>query len=151
MHFIRSTIFIIALSCTIGISQGKPNNSSLNNFKDYVKDLLNIMGVENEYTRFLSYMKVYPPEDMKMRALYNEFFSFDAYTSDLTQIYAKYYTLDDVINLIKFYSSLLGKKTLQLNHELHKKMEDIMLNKISDYILTSTEQGFDILLPEISK
>jgi hypothetical protein len=95
-------------------------------------------------------MKVYPPEDMKMRALYNEFFSFDAYTSDLTQIYAKYYTLDDIINLIKFYSSLLGKKTLQMNHELHQKMEDIMLNKISDYILTSTEQGFDIL-PEISK
>jgi len=151
MHFIRSTVFIIALFCTIGISQGKPNNSSLNSFKDYVKDLLNIMGVENEYTRFLSYMKVYPPEDVKMRALYNEFFSFDAYISDLTQIYAKYYTIDDIIKLIRFYSSLLGKKTLQMNHELHKKMEDIMLNKISDYILTSTEQGFDVLLPEISK
>jgi len=149
MHFIRSKILIIALLCTIGIIQGKPIRSSASNLKAYIKYLLNITGVENEYTRFLSYIKIHPPEDIKMKALYNELFSFDTYVSDLTEIYVKYYTLDDVIQLINFYSSPLGKKTLQLTQELNRQMEDIMLTKISDYIFTLIENGFDVVLPQI--
>jgi hypothetical protein len=151
MHFIGLTLFLTALLCTNGLVQGKPAAQSSVSLKDYVKYLLNIMGVENEYVLFLSYMKVYPPEDVKLKALYNEYFSLDAYLSDLTEIYMKYYTMDDVMKLIEFYSSPLGKKTLQLNHELHKQMEEIMLTKISDYIFTSAERGFDIVLPQISK
>jgi hypothetical protein len=149
MHFIRSTLIIIGLFCTIDGIQGKPNNSSPNNLKGYIKYLLNIIGVENEYARFLSYMKIHPPEDIKMKSFYNELFSFDSYISDLTEIYAKHYTLDEIIQLINFYSSPLGKKNLQINQELSRQMEDLMLTKISDYIFTATEHGFDIVLPEI--
>jgi hypothetical protein len=149
MHFIHPTTLIIVLLCTICTIQGKPTNSSSNNLKDYVKYLLNIIGVENEYVRFLSFMKVYRPEDAKMKGLYDELFSLDAYISDLTTVYSKYYTLDDVIKLIDFYSSPLGKKTLQINQQLNPQMEDIMLSKISDYIFTSTQYGFDIPLPQI--
>ena len=74
MCSIRSVILIIALLCTTDISQGKPTNPSSHNFKGYVKYLLNILGTENEYTRFLSFMKIYPPEDIKMKAFYNELF-----------------------------------------------------------------------------
>jgi hypothetical protein len=96
-------------------------------------------------------MKIYPPEDVKMKAFYNELFAFDAYVSDLIDIYAKYYTMDEIIKLINFYSSPLGKKNLQMNQEFDREMEDIMLTKISDYIFTSSEHGFDILLPQISQ
>jgi len=147
MYSIRSIILITALLCTIGISQGKPTSSSANSFKGYVKYLLNILGTENEYTRFLSFMKISPPEDIKMKAFYNELFSFDSYLSDLIEIYAKYYTTDEIIQLINFYSSPLGKKHLQINQELNRQMEDTMLTKISDYIFTSAENGFDIPLP----
>ncbi|CAF1267986.1 unnamed protein product [Adineta steineri] len=150
MHFICLTIFITALFCANGIIEGKPTGPSSANIKDYVKYLLSLIGVENEYTRFLSYVKIYPPEDKKMKALYDEYFSLESYLSDLTDIYTKHYTLEDILKLIDFYSSSLGKKTLQLNHELNHQMEDVMLTKISDYIFTSTEKGFDIILPQIS-
>ncbi len=84
-----------------------------------------------------------------MKNFYNELFSLDSYVSDLIEIYAKHYTLDDVINLINFYSSPLGKKTLRMNQVLNKQMEDLMLTKISDYIFTSAEHGYDIVLPQI--
>lgn len=150
MHFIRSTLFIIALLCTIGLIQGKPTSSSSPNIKAYIKYLLTLTGVENEYTRFLSYMKIYPPEDIKMKNLYNTLFSSDSYVTDLIDIYAKNYTLEEIIQLINFYSSPLGKKTLQMGQELNKQMEDIMLTKISDYIFTSAEYGYNIILPQIS-
>ena len=151
MHFMRITTLIIALFFTLSALQETSASPSSNNFKDYVKQLLNIMGVENEYVRFLSYMKVYPPENnIQLKRLYNELFSSDAYIKDLTQIYAKYYTLDDIIKLIHFYSSPLGKKSLQVNQEINKQMEDLMLTKISDYIFTAAEHGFDISLPQIT-
>lgn len=105
------------------------------------------MGTENEYTRFLSFMKISPPEDLTMKALYHKYFSLESYTSDLTEIYAKYYTVDEIIQLISFYSSPLGKKNLQFHHELNRQMDDMMLTKISDYIFTAQEHGFDIPLP----
>lgn len=151
MHLIHLTLVIATLLCTHGLVQSKPAGHSAANLKDHVKYLLNIMGVENEYELFLTYMKVYSPEDAKLKALYNDYFSHDAYVSDLTEIYMKYYTVEDVIKLIDFYSSPLGRKTLQLNHELHKQMEEIMLTKISDYIFTASEQGFDIVLPHIAQ
>ncbi|CAF1011710.1 unnamed protein product [Rotaria sp. Silwood1] len=149
MDSIRLTTLIIALLFTIGTIQGKPVSPSLNNLKDNIKYLLNILGIENEYVRFLSYMKLYPPENIKMKALYNDLFSFDSFISDLTEVYAKYYTLDDIIQLINFYSSPLGKKANQVTHALDKEMEDLMLNKISDYIFTLTENGINIRLPQI--
>jgi hypothetical protein len=149
MHFIRSTLFITALLCTISTIQGKPTSSTPNNLKGYIRYLLNIIGFDNEYQRFLSFMKIHPPEDIKMKNFYNELFSLDSYVSDLIEIYAKHYTLDDVINLINFYSSPLGKKTLRMNQVLNKQMEDLMLTKISDYIFTSAEHGYDIVLPQI--
>ena len=147
MSSIRSIILIIVLLYTIDVSQGKPMNQSSNNFRSYVKYLLNVLGTENEYTRFLSFMKVNPPEDVKMKALYNDFFSFEAYLTDLIDVYAKYYTTDEIVQLINFYSSSLGKKHLQINQEINRQMEDTMLTKISDYIFTSTENGYDIPLP----
>ncbi|CAF2407303.1 unnamed protein product [Rotaria sp. Silwood2] len=149
MDSIRLPTLIIVLLFAIGTIQGKPASPSSNNLKDNIKYLLNILGIENEYVRFLSYMKLYPQEDTKMKALYNDLFSFDSFISDLTEVYAKYYTLDDVIQLISFYSSPLGKKANQVTHALDKEMEDIMLNKISDYIFTLTDNGIDIRLPQI--
>ena len=147
MHSIGSAILILVLISTIGVSYGKPTSFSSNNIKGYIKYLLNIMGTENEYARFLSYMQIHPPEDIKMKALYNELFSTESYLFDLTEVYEKYYTIDDVMKLIAFYSSPLGKKTLQFNQDLNRQMEDTMLTKISDYIFTSAENGFDIPLP----
>lgn len=149
MHFIRSTILLIALLCTIGVIESKPTSSSSNNIRGYIKYLLTLLGTENEYTRFLSYIKIYPPEDIKMKTLYNNLFSYDAYVSDLIDIYSKNYTLDEIIQLINFYTSPVGKKSLQLNQELNRQMEEVMLTKISDYIFTSTENGYDINLPQI--
>ena len=65
MHFIRSTILIIVLLFNSGIIQGKPTGISPNNLKGYIKYLLNIMGVENEYAKFLSYLKIFLEEKQK--------------------------------------------------------------------------------------
>ena len=149
MHLIRSSSILIALILTINIVQGKPTQAiSSSNAKEYIRHLLHLTGIENEYARFLSYMKIYPPSDnIKMRALYDELFSTSAYITDVIQVYAKYYTLDEIVELIKFYSSPLGKKTIQMNNDLNKQMEDLMLTKISDYIFTSAEHGVNISLP----
>jgi hypothetical protein len=150
MYTIRSTTLIIVLLFTITFIQGKPMYpSSSNNIKDYIKHLLNINGSENEYARFLSYLKIDPPKDnIKLKLLYEELFSLDSYISDLTEVYAKYYTLDEIIQLIKFYSNPLGEKTIRFNHILNQQMEDLMLTKISDYIFTAEEHGLQISLPQ---
>ena len=150
MGFFRLTILLIGLLCTISALQGKLIIPSTVDLKDNIKHLLEITQVKNEYMVFLQYMKLSPPKDEKMKSLYSDLFSFDSYVNDLTQIYAKYYTLDDIIHLIEFYCSPLGKKTLQINHELNKQMKDIMLTKISDYIFALKENGYSINLPLIS-
>ncbi|CAF0986493.1 unnamed protein product [Rotaria sp. Silwood1] len=146
----RSTSFIIALLMIITLVQGKPTQvPSSNNIKDYIKHLLSLTGIENEYERFLSFLKIYPPTDnAKMRALYDELFSTNAYVSDRIRLYTKYYTLDEIMELIAFYSSPLGKKSLQTANEINRQIEDIMLTKISDYIFTSAEHGYNIPLTE---
>ncbi|CAM4908751.1 unnamed protein product [Rotaria socialis] len=132
MNSIRLTTLIIVLLCAIDNIQGKPISPSLNHFGDNVKYLLKLLGVENEYLKFLSYMKLYPPADDKMN-----------------EVYTKHYTPDDINQLISFYSSPLGRKANQVTHLLDKEMEDVMLNKISDYIFTLSENGFDITLPQV--
>jgi len=152
MYCIRSTTaFIIVLLLTVTFIQGKPMHPlSSSNIKDYIKYLLNINGVENQYVQFLSYLKVYPPkDDMRLSALYEELFSLNSYISDLADVYEKYYTPNEIMELIKFYSSPLGEKSLQFNNILNQQMEDLMLTKISDYIFTATEHGSTIPLPEI--
>jgi len=151
MHFIRPTTFIIALFLTVTCIQGKPAYpSSSTHMKDYIKYLLHIMGIENEYDRFLSYLKIFPPKDnIQLTALYEDLFSYNSYISDVAEIYAKNYTLEEILELIKFYSSPLGMKTLRVNKESNYQVDDLMLTKISDYIFTAAEHGIDIALPEI--
>lgn len=125
------------------------HSSASNNIKDRIKHLLNINGIENEYARFLSYLKIHPPKDnMRLNALYEELFSSNSYISDLVDVYAKYYTFNEIMELIKFYSSPLGEKTIQFNQILNHQIEDLMLTKISDYIFTAAEYGITIALPE---
>lgn len=147
----RFTPIIISLLLIIPLIQGKPTyRSSSANVKDYIKTLLNLIGIENEYSRFLSFLKIYPPNDnVQMKALYDDLFSNNAFISDLVRLYAKYYTLDEIIELITFYSSPVGKKSIQANNELHRQIEDTMLTKISDYIFTSAEHGFSIHLSDL--
>ena len=149
MHLTRSLTLIFAVVLTYALIEGKPAHPiSSSNAKDHIKYLLKLIGIENEYARFLSYMKIYPPHDnMAMRALYDELFSFNAYIADAVQVYASYFTLDEIKELIEFYSSPLGKKTIHMTNELNKQMEDTMLTKISDYIFTSAEHGLEITLP----
>ena len=149
MHLTRSLTLIFAMVLTYALIEGKPAHpSSSSNAREQIKYLLNIIGIENEYARFLSYMKIYPPHDnIAMRALYDELFSFNAYIDDAVQVYASYFTMDEVKELIRFYSSPLGRKTIHMTNELNKQMEDTMLTKISDYVFTSAEHGIDITLP----
>ncbi|CAM4933476.1 unnamed protein product [Rotaria socialis] len=149
MYFVRSTPIIVTLLLIITLIEAKPTYRSLSsrNIKDRIKYFLNLTGVENEYARFLNFLNIYPPTDnVKMRSFYNELFSINAYLSDLTRSYAKYYALDEINELIIFYSSSVGQKLIQANSELNRRMEDIMLTKISDYIFTSSEHGFSIPL-----
>ncbi|CAF1516836.1 unnamed protein product [Rotaria magnacalcarata] len=149
MNSIRLTALIIVLLCAIDNIQGKPTGPSLNHLDDNIKYLLKLTGVENEYLKFLSYIKLYPPADDRMKALYNDLFSFDSFISDLIEVYTKQYTSDDINQLISFYSSPLGKKVNQVTHALDKEMEDVMLNKVSDYMLTLSENGFEVTLPQV--
>lgn len=151
MDMLRSTVFICLFLMTIALIDGRSTMVRLSpNLKEEIRDLLNMLGFENEYSRFLSYMKIHPPEnDAPMRKIYDEFFSLDAYTNDLIQVYGEYYTAEEIKTLLDFYTSPLGKKTLQMNHDLNKKMEEIMLNKISDYVFTAAEHGFDVPLLQI--
>lgn len=153
IDMLRSTVFICLFLLTIALIDGRSTMVNLSpSLKEEIRDLLNMLGFENEYSRFLSYMKIHPPEhDSPIRKLYDEFFSLDAYTNDLIQVYGEYYTAEEIKRLLDFYTSPLGKKTLQMNHDLNKKMEEIMLNKISDYVFTAADQGFDVPLLQIIK
>ncbi|CAM4750130.1 unnamed protein product [Rotaria magnacalcarata] len=149
MYFVRSTPIIVTLLLIITLIEVKSTYRSLSsgNIKDLIKYFLNLTGVENEYARFLNFLHIYPPTDnVKKRAFYDELFSINAYLSDLTRSYAKYYTLDEINELIIFYSSSVDQKLIQANSELNRQMEDITLSKISDYIFTSSEHGFSIPL-----
>jgi len=151
MNFVRSTILIIASLLTVTLIQGNPVHPlSSGNIKDYTNYLLNMIGTENEYARFLTYLKIHPPNDnIILRTLYENLFSLNAYISDVAQVYEKYYTLEEILQLIEFYSSPLGKKTIGINNELNHQIEDLMLTKISDYIFTSAEHNIYIPLPEM--
>ena len=81
-----------------------------------------------------------------MRHFYDELFSDNAYITDVVQVYAEHFKPEEIFDLIKFYSSPLGKKAIRLNNDLHKIMEDTMLTKISDYIFTANENGMDIVV-----
>ncbi|CAF1944233.1 unnamed protein product [Rotaria magnacalcarata] len=149
MYFVRSTPIIVTLLLIITLIEVKSTYRSLSsgNIKDLIKYFLNLTGVENEYARFLNFLHIYPSTDnVKKRAFYDELFSINAYLSDLTRSYAKYYTSDEINELIIFYSSSVDQKLIQANSELNRQMEDITLSKISDYIFTSSEHGFSIPL-----
>lgn len=126
--------------------EGKPSQSnSPSSPKESVRQLLGLLNIENEYARFLAYMKIQRPDHIpKIRTLYDEFFSDSAYNADVAQVYLKHFNPEEIAELIKFYSSPLGKKIIHLTNNLHKIMEDTMLTKISDYIFTSNENGYDV-------
>ena len=147
MYVIRSTTIILLLF--LSLVQGKNIHSSESHLiKDHIRQLLNLHGLENEYARFLSYLKISPPKDMRLKGLYEEYFSYNSYISDLVDFYAKFYTSNEILELLKFYSTPLGTKTIRFNQILNPQMEDLMLSKISDYIFTAAEYGFTINLPE---
>lgn len=151
MYLARSTQFLIALMLVLVFTEARQASLSLRsaNIKDQVKHLLSLTGMENEYARFLSFLKIYPPKDnAKMKAFYDDMFSNNAYLSDLIRTYSKYYTLDEINQLINFYSSPVGKKSVQAVNDLYRQMEDIMLTKISDYIFTAAENGFEVPLTD---
>lgn len=149
MYFIRSTTIILLCLCLQTFIHGKSihSSSSSQQIKDHIRQLLNLLGLENEYARFLSYLKIEPPKDIRLKELYDEYFSYNSYITDLVDFYAKFYTLNEITELTKFYSSPVGMKTIRFNHVLNQQMEDLMLTKISDYIFTAAEYGFTINVP----
>lgn len=146
MYLIRSTIILLFFSFVQ--SKGIHSTSESHLLKEHIRQLLNLHGLENEYARFLSYLKISSPKDIRLKSLYEEYFSYNSYVSDLVDLYAKFYTSNEIIELLKFYSSTLGMKTIRFNQILNPHMEDLMLSKISDYIFTAAEYGFTINLPE---
>ena len=150
MVFIRSTMFLIVFVSTLAFVQTKPARSlSQTQVHESIKELLKFNEFENEYARFLSYLKIYPQEDnLTLRALFDDYFSMNSYLNDLTNVYAKYFTPDEILELIKFYTSPLGEKYNRFTNVLNTQMEDTMLTKISDYIFTAAEYGYTIRFPD---
>ena len=148
----RLTALIVALALAVTFVQAKPlhRSPSSNDLSGYIKYLLQIIGVENEYTRFLAYLKIFPPNHhTQLRKLYDDLFSVDAYMLDMSHLYEKSYSLEEIVQLTDFYSSPLGKKALAFNIELNHQMEDLMLTKITDYVFTAAEHHIHIPLPQI--
>ena len=146
MNFLRSTIVIVTVLFAFHQCQASGRTTKISHeFQESVKHLLNLIGFENEYVRFLSYMKIAPPENHpEIKELYDGLFSSDAYRDDLIEVYEKFFTLEELKELIEFYSSPLGRKAIRFNATFHKQMENVMLNKISDYIFTAAERGFQV-------
>lgn len=149
----RWTYLLFTLLLTVDRCRSSNNvNIISNEFQEDVKHLLSLIGYENEYLKFLSYMRVSPPEDNPVvRQMYDELFSSEAYRNDLINIYGQFYSLAEIKSLVDFYTSPVGKKSLKINREMRKQMEDLMLNKISDYIFNAGELGYDVLVSPISK
>lgn len=148
-------MLLIVLVFTFTFVQTKPVRSPSpppsSSIHGYIKHLLNMNGFENEYARFLSYLKIYPPEDnLQLRALYDDYFSSKSYLADLTEVYGKYFTLNEILELIKFYTSPVGEKFNRFTNILNNQMEDLMLTKISDYIFTATEFGYAVQFPDLN-
>ena len=69
----------------------------------------------------------------KIHAYYNKYIGWDAVKDDMAKIYAKYYTAKDLEELVKFYKTELGKKTLATLPKISAEGRSLGINRMREH------------------
>jgi len=69
----------------------------------------------------------------KIHAYYNKYIGWDAIKDDMAKIYAKYYTAQDLEELVKFYKTDLGKKTLETLPKISSEGRSLGINRMREH------------------
>jgi hypothetical protein len=69
-----------------------------------------------------------------MRAFMFKYLGWDAVKQDVANLYAQYFTVDDLEQLIKFYSTPVGQKMLLITPELTQKSMAIGSQRVKEHM-----------------
>jgi Uncharacterized protein conserved in bacteria len=112
----KKIIFSIALFCLI-----LPNISKAQS-DETVSRLMEAMQIGESMSGMVDMMKQNPAFSASVPAeFWDEFkaeITSDALIAEVGEVYKKYYTEEEMLQLIEFYSSPIGKKTLEINPQL---------------------------------
>ncbi len=70
----------------------------------------------------------------KIKAFYNKYIGWDSMKDDLAKLYAKYYTADELKDIIAFYKTKTGKKVLATMGKLTYEGQMLTRNKLVPHI-----------------
>ena len=69
----------------------------------------------------------------KIHAYYNKYIGWDSVKDEMAKIYAKYYTAKDLEELVKFYKTDLGKKTLETLPKISAEGRSLGINRMKKH------------------
>lgn len=105
-------MFYILIVSLIGLTSNAQNKS----FKKDVKRLIEVLGVEQQIAKVREYKAMWTAPDREKEYLENFDKTIPGYLKNIEEYYLSNYSHKEVITLLEFYKSPLGKKMVQ-NHE----------------------------------
>ncbi|TDK45982.1 DUF2059 domain-containing protein [Algoriphagus formosus] len=112
----KKLVFSLALFCLIlpNISKAQSNET--------VNQLMEVMQISESMSGMVDMMKQNPAFSSSVPAdFWDEFkaeITSDELIAEVAEVYKKYYTEEEMLQLIEFYSSPIGKKTLEITPQL---------------------------------
>ncbi len=106
------------------------------------KELVSVMNLKNSYEETIQRLtdgliQRYPnlqPVKGKILNFYNKYIGWDAIKDDIAKIYAKHFNEQELKDLIKFYQSPTGKKTLKELPAIMMEGRKLGMQKVSAHM-----------------
>ncbi len=104
-------------------------------------ELFKVMNLEKIYARIVddatnSLIRRAPKLESvkkKIHAYYNKYIGWDAVKDEMAKIYAKYFTAKDLEELVKFYKTDLGKKTLATLPKINSEGRSLGIKRMREH------------------
>lgn len=143
----KSLLIITALALPFSLYASEVNttiesNTSVDTSISMANELLKTMGMEKTYAGMIdnvTQMQLYQNPKLKVieptiHAFFVKYMGWDALKYDMAKMYAKSYTLKELEELIAFYKTKVGEKTLKLMPELAMTGTEIAKKKLTEHI-----------------
>ena len=127
------------------LAESVPNNNKTAVQEDRVsiaKKLVDDLGLKDSYQETIKeltdglirrYPNLSSAKD-KILNFYNKYIGWDAIKDDVAKIYAKHFTTQELKDLIKFYESPTGKKTLKELPAIMMEGRELGMKKVSAHL-----------------
>ena len=141
MH-LRPTLLVLIAVCTLqrAIGEGVASKDVLlNRTLEYLK----VTSAEESYDAVIkmtmnSLAPLLGSQQAEFKRLINQCCSFSSVKQDLAQLYAEEFTLKDMNQLIRFYSSPIGKKYVKKQPVLLQKAQALGQRKVNEHLAKFT-------------